>query len=196
MNIARELHDDLGQALTAVKIDLEIIRQSTSDPTTKEKLADVKTLVGNTIRAVQRITSQLRPEIIDDLGLEAAIDWYTKEYANRYGIGVLLDIENSIPISNEDALPLFRIMQESLTNIARHAGATHVEIILTKKNDRIYLEVSDNGTGITEEQINAKKSFGIMSMKERATSMGGTFEIRRGKNLGSKIIINFPTNNQ
>lgn len=192
MNIARELHDDLGQALTAVKIDLELIRQSASDPSTKEKLEDVKMLVGNTIRTVQRITSQLRPEIIDDLGLEAAIDWYTKEYAKRYGIEVFLDIDSSISISNEQSLPLFRIMQESLTNIARHAGATHIEIILSKHDNCILFEVSDNGAGITDEQINARKSFGIMSMRERATSLGGTFEVSRGENFGSKIMIKFP----
>lgn len=194
LNIARELHDDLGQALTAVKIDLEIIKQNSSDTTVKEKLEDVKMLVGNTIRTVQRITSHLRPEIIDDLGLEAAIDWYTKEFAKRYGIEVFLDIENGIPISNEDALPLFRIMQESLTNIVRHAGATHIEILLHQQDDFIQFVVSDNGVGITKDQINAKKSFGIMSMKERAASLGGSFEILRGKIFGSKIMITFPIN--
>ena len=195
LNIARELHDDLGQALTAVKIDLEIIKQNASETRVKEKLEDVKMLVGNTIRTVQRITSQLRPEIIDDLGLEAAIDWYTKEYEKRYGIEVFLDIENGIPISNEDALPLFRIMQESLTNIARHAEATHIEILLSQQEDFIQFVVSDNGVGITKDQINDKKSFGIMSMKERAASLGGTFEINRGEKFGSKIMITFPINN-
>ncbi|MFA5417667.1 MAG: PAS domain-containing protein [Bacteroidales bacterium] len=192
LNIARELHDDLGQALTAVKIDLEIIKQNTSDSKAKERLEDVKILVGNTIRTVQRITSQLRPEIIDDLGLEAAIDWYTKEFSKRYGMAVFLDIENGIPISKDDALPLFRIMQESLTNIARHANATHIEILLNQQDNFIQFVVSDNGVGITKDQISAKKSFGIMSMKERAASLGGTFEIKRGENFGSKIMITFP----
>ncbi len=195
LNIARELHDDLGQALTAVKIDLEIIKQNTADVIVKNKLEDAKTLVGSTIRTVQRITSQLRPEIIDDLGLEAAIDWYTREFSKRYGIKVFLDIENEILISNDEALPLFRIMQESLTNIARHSGATHIEITLNQQDDLIRFVVSDNGTGISNDQINAKDSFGIMSMKERAASLGGTFEIRNGKNYGCEIMIIFPVKN-
>jgi len=194
LNIARELHDDLGQALTAVKIDLEIIKQSTSDSYAKEKLQDVKVLVGDTIRAVQRITSQLRPEIIDDLGFEAAVNWYTEEFSLRYGIEVFLDIESGISISNDDALPLFRIMQESLTNIARHANATQIEIVLREKGDFIHFEVSDNGVGVTEAEIKSKKSFGIMSMKERTASLGGTFNISRRVKFGSKIVISFPTN--
>ncbi|HKM92125.1 MAG TPA: PAS domain-containing protein [Prolixibacteraceae bacterium] len=196
LTIARELHDDLGQALTAVKIDLQIIKQHTSDETAKVKLEDLKGLVGDTIRTVQRITSQLRPEIIDDLGLEAAIDWYTKEFSQRYGIAIFLDIESGIPISNDDALPLFRIMQESLTNIARHAQATHIEILLSQQGDFIQFEVNDNGLGITETEINSKKSFGIMSMKERAASLGGTFEISCKDKLGSKILILFPINKE
>lgn len=194
MNLARELHDDLGQALTAVKIDMEIIKQKSSETAVKEKLEDVKILVGTTIRTVQRITSELRPEIIDDLGLEAAIDWYTKEYAKRYGVEIFLDIENEIPISNDDALPLFRILQESLTNIARHAKATHIEILLNQQNDSIKFEMRDNGVGITEDQIKSKKSFGIMSMKERAESLGGNFEINHGEKFGTSITISFPIN--
>ncbi len=194
LNIARELHDDLGQALTAVKIDLEIIKQRTSDTIVKGKLEDVKVLVGETIKTVQRITSQLRPEIIDDLGLEAAIDWYTKEFSQRYGIKVFLNIESGIPISNNDALPLFRIMQESLTNIARHAQATRIEIMLDQQDDFIHFKVTDNGVGITETEINSKKSFGIMSMKERTASLGGSFEISRENDFGTKIEILFPIN--
>jgi PAS domain S-box-containing protein len=196
LNIARELHDDLGQALTAVKIDLELIKQQSSESITKAKLEDVKSLVGNTIRTVQRITSQLRPEIIDDLGLEAAIEWYTREFSKRYGMEVFLNIEDEIPISSDDALPLFRIMQESLTNIARHSGATHIEILLKQYDDQVQFEVADNGVGITGEQINAKKSFGIMSMKERAESLGGSFEIKNRENQGSKIMITFPIKNR
>ncbi|MBN1768621.1 MAG: PAS domain-containing protein [Prolixibacteraceae bacterium] len=192
LHIARELHDDLGQALTAVKIDLEIIKKRASDTIVKEKLEDVKSLVGDTIRTVQRITSQLRPEIIDDLGLEAAIEWYTKEFSQRYGIKTFLDIENGINISNNDALPLFRIMQESLTNIARHAKATYIEIMLHQHDDLIQFEVIDNGVGITEDKINSKKSFGIMSMKERTTFLGGSFKISPRDTIGSKIEISFP----
>lgn len=192
LNISRELHDDLGQALTAVKIDLEIIKQNTSDAIMKGKLEDVKMMVGDTIRAVQRITSQLRPEIIDDLGLEAAIDWYSKEYMKRYHVAVSLDIEREISISSNDSLPLFRIMQESLTNIARHSGANQIRISLSSMGDSNQFVVADNGVGISEDKIHSKNSFGIIGMRERAISMGGNFDIFTD-DFGTKIIISFPT---
>lgn len=194
LNISRELHDDLGQALTAVKIDLEIIKQQSTDAIVKDKLDSVKALVGGAIKSVQKITSQLRPEIIDDLGLEAAIDWYSNDFSKRYGIEVFLDIDSEIFFSKEKSLSLFRIVQESLTNIARHAHATHVEILLNKQGDDIQLVIADNGVGISDDHINSKNSFGIMSLKERAEFLGGSFEISKGEKFGSKILINFPIN--
>jgi len=194
LNISRELHDDLGQALTAVKIDLEIIKQQSSNSVVKNKLDNAKDLVGNTIKSVQRITSQLRPEIIDDLGLEAAIEWYTNDFSKRYDIEIFLDVDSEIPISKEKSLSMFRIIQESLTNIARHAHAKNVEILLNKQGDVIQLVIADNGVGISDDQIHSKKSFGIMSIKERAAFLGGSFEITMGENFGTKILITFPIN--
>lgn len=194
LNLARELHDDLGQALTAVKIDLEIINKLSSNSQIKGKINKVKALVGSTIHTVQRITSQLRPEIIDDLGLEAAIEWYTTEFSKRYGIEIFLGIEENIPFSNDDALPIFRIIQESLTNIARHTKASHVEILISVEGDSVSFIISDNGAGISPEKITSKKSFGLMSMKERTFSLGGTFDISPGKYFGTKISICFPLN--
>ncbi len=193
LNIARELHDDLGQALTAVKIDLEIIKQNSSDSIMKEQLEEVKMMVGDSIRTVQRITSQLRPEIIDDLGLEAAIDWYTKDYMKRYHIEISLDIEKEISISSNDSLPLFRIMQESLTNIARHSGANQIKISLNTHGDSNQFIVLDNGVGISEDMIHSKNSFGIIGMRERAASLGGNFDIF-ADDFGTKMIVSFPTN--
>ena len=190
--ISRELHDDLGQALTAVKIDLGIIKQNVSDCEVVIKINKVSSLVGDTIKTVQRLTSQLRPEIIDDLGLEAAIEWYTKEFAQRNGIGIFLDIDSGIFISPDASLIIFRIMQESLTNIARHSMANRVDISLMRNGDNIYFRISDNGVGITEDEIKSKKSFGIISMKERAASLGGTFEICRENDCGTVIKLIFP----
>jgi PAS domain S-box-containing protein len=190
--ISRELHDDLGQALTAVKIDLGIIRQKVSDNDVVLRITKVSALVSDTIKTVQRLTSQLRPEIIDDLGLEAAIEWYTKEFADRTGIAVVHDMEYGIKISSDHSLTLFRIMQESLTNIARHSGATKVEIGLYENGDTVNFRISDNGTGITEAQIKSKKSFGILSMKERTSSLGGNFDICCDIRGGTVIKIIFP----
>ncbi len=191
-SISRELHDDLGQALTAVKIDLGIILQSVTDPRVVIKINKVSALVGETIKTVQRLTSQLRPEIIDDLGLEAAIEWYTKEFSLRNGVDVFLYIDSEHDISPNYSLILFRIMQESLTNIARHSKASRVEIGMNKDNESINFMIADNGIGITEDEIKSKKSFGIISMKERAASLGGTFDIYHENGSGTKIKITLP----
>jgi signal transduction histidine kinase len=189
--ISRELHDDLGQALTAVKIDLGIIKQKIQDENLILRMNKVTALVSDTIKTVQRITAQLRPDIIDDLGFVPAIEWYAKEFSERTGIKVLLDLELDIFISPDTSLTLFRIVQESLTNIARHSKATLAEINICKEEKAIQLRISDNGTGITKNEIESKKSFGIMSMKERATSVGGSFYIysEGGNGTSIKIII-------
>ena len=192
MAISRELHDDLGQSLTAVKIDLALIRQHVSDSEIVAKINKVSDLVSETIKSVQRLTSQLRPPILDDLGIEAAIKWYIKEFAQRTGISVFLDMESGIVISADASLFIFRIVQESLTNIARHARADRADIRIFKTGNHINFCISDNGIGITENDIKSKKSFGIISMKERTASMGGTFEIYCENGGGTIIKIIFP----
>lgn len=194
--ISRELHDDLGQSLTAVKIDLGIIKQKVSDDETVNKINKVTTLVGDTIKTVQRLTSQLRPEIIDDLGLEAAIEWYTNEFAQRTGITAILDVDPGIINYPGVSLIVFRILQESLTNIARHSGATEVHVTLSLEKDFIELKISDNGIGITDEQRNSKQAFGLISMKERAASLGGTFSISCKNGNGTVITLVIPVSNK
>jgi len=193
--ISRDLHDDLGQALTAVKIDLGMIRKSISDPKAVSKLDKVSAMVKETILSVQRLTSQLRPQIIDDLGLEAAIDWYTNDFTRRNSVKIFRDIDPDLSISSEASLTVFRIMQESLTNISRHSKADRVDIGLLKTGDNIYFTISDNGIGINEQKINSKNSFGIIGMRERVASFGGTFEIKRGIEKGTTIKIIFPSTN-
>jgi len=190
--ISRELHDDLGQALTAVKIDLAIIKQNVSDPVVVLKINKVSALVSDTIKTVQRLTSQLRPQIIDDLGIEAAIEWYTKEFAQRNSVEVILNVDSGISVSPKASLNIFRIMQESLTNIARHSKATRVIIGLRKSAESICFMISDNGIGIKEHEKISKKSFGIISMKERAASLGGTFDIFQEKGSGTVINLILP----
>ena len=165
--ISRELHDDLGQALTAVKIDLEIIKQSKSIGDVMVKVNKVSSLVSKTIKTVQRLTYQLRPDIINDLGLPAAIEWYAKDFAVRNNIEVEVKLYPMIDISNTASLHIFRIFQESLTNIARHARASQVLVHLYKTVDSINFRISDNGTGINEKKIKSRKSFGLLSMQER-----------------------------
>jgi signal transduction histidine kinase len=191
-SIARELHDDLGQALTAVKIDLGIIRQNTKEENSLSKIDKLSILVGDTIRTVQRLTSQLRPEIIDDLGLDAAIKWYTKEFGERNHIDIFLDMDSEITIPPDDSITLFRIMQESLTNIARHSGANRIELRLYCYENMINFRISDNGVGIPDVKLSSKKSFGIIGMRERALTLGGTFEISGESGNGTVISLKFP----
>lgn len=190
--ISRELHDDLGQALTAVKIDLGLIKQKLNEPEMLSRLVKVSALVSDTIKTVQRLTSQLRPQILDDLGLEAAIEWHTREFAERSGIEVLLEMDTEINIPPEAALTVFRIMQESLTNVARHSQASQVQVSLKNQPANISMVISDNGRGINESELNSKKSFGLIGMKERANSLGGTFEIKNLPGSGTQTILTFP----
>jgi two-component system sensor histidine kinase UhpB len=192
--IARELHDDLGQALTAVKIDLGIIKQRVADQELTLRISKASDLVGKTIKTVQRLTSQLRPEIIDDLGLEAAIKWYTKDFSQRNEIEIYLDMDSEIPLSPDDSLTVFRILQESLTNIARHSGANRVEISFSNDNGIIHFKISDNGVGIKEEGLNSKKSFGIIGIKERAIALSGSCNIYSKNGEGTVIHLTFPLN--
>jgi two-component system sensor histidine kinase UhpB len=192
VTISRELHDDLGQALTAVKIDLATIKQNVTDMATVLKINKTSALVSDTIKTVQRITSQLRPQMIEDLGLETAIEWYTKEFEQRNRIRIFLDIDSSLKIAAEASLIIFRILQEALTNIARHSGASSVEIKLSKIRNKVDFSISDNGIGITEDKINSKLSFGIINMMERAVSLGGTLKIFREDNRFTVIKLVFP----
>jgi PAS domain S-box-containing protein len=192
--ISRELHDDLGQALTAVKIDLGTIRQITHEKEIDLRIKKVSDLVSETIKTVQRLTSQLRPQIIDDLGLVSAIDWYTSEYSERSRIEISLDMSEDLDVEPDTSMIVFRIMQEALTNVARHSKADKVEIKLVKEGNDLCFRMSDNGIGITESQLTSRKSFGIISMKERAASLGGTFSISAGKNGGTVIELIFPLN--
>jgi two-component system sensor histidine kinase UhpB len=194
--ISRELHDDLGQALTAVKIDLATIKKNVTDMATVLKINRASTVVSDIIKTVQRLTSQLRPQIIDDLGLETAIEWYTKEFEQRNRIKIHLDMDCNIKLAPEPSLIIFRIMQEALTNIARHSGATSVEILLCKNGDNIEFSISDNGVGIPEEKLLSKNSFGIITMRERAASLSGTLLIYRVDNRFTVIKLNFTLTNK
>ncbi len=192
--ISRELHDDLGQALTAVKIDLGTIRQGIDNPEIITRVLKASAIVSETIKTVQRLTAQLRPQIIDDLGLAAAIEWYSSEFAQRNSIEVALQVDPGLEISADSSHIVFRIMQESLTNISRHSEATKVDIMLTTKGLFTHLSISDNGKGIDENALNSKKSFGLISMKERAASLGGTFEISSTHSGGTTINLMFQAN--
>jgi signal transduction histidine kinase len=193
--VAREIHDELGQMLTVLKLNLsQKLRQSMdSDPSFSATLGEDIEMIDAIIQSVKRICTELRPSLLDHLGLGPAIEWQSEEFQKRSGIecSVTLDPEN-ISVGPEMAIALFRILQESLTNVIKHAKATKVNVALTKRDNSIVLEIVDNGIGITQEQLAKTGSFGILGMRERVYPWKGTVSIVSGINKGAKIIVLIP----
>lgn len=191
--ISRELHDDLGQALTAVMIDLGSLKKIIPDEEkSKLKIDKISALVNDTIKTVQRLTSQLRPQIIDDLGLEAAVEWYAKDFSERTGIIVVVKLEPVGNITSDISLAIFRILQEALTNISRHSKAKKAVIKLFVHEKMIRFEITDNGIGINVKERKSKNSFGLMSMRERAKCLGGVLRIDSPEEGGTKVSLFSP----
>ena len=194
-NIAREIHDNLGQSLTALKIDLSWLSSNhdKSDKIIEEKIRASKELINSLIRTVQKISTELRPGIIDNLGLSAAIEWQVDEFQKRTGLDCDLNIvPKNLSLNEQLSVNIFRIIQETMTNIIRHANAKTVYISLKEINGTVKLKVIDDGVGITNQQINSFNSFGIMSIKERIIKFNGKVQIKGIKNKGTKIILTIP----
>jgi PAS domain S-box-containing protein len=191
--ISREIHDQLGQSLTALKMDLTcFLNDSIPDQESMAKLEGMIDLVSGTISDVQRISSELRPGVLDDLGLSPAIEWYCDEFEHRTGLQVKLNLNNVQSENMNDNLTLYRVLQESLTNVIRHAQATSVTIKLKKINKCISLTVKDDGIGITKEKIKASGSLGLRGMYERVKQSGGTIQLLSPNNSGTKIQVYIP----
>ena len=190
--VAREIHDELGQALTAIRISLSSwSRDLVTDK--KQESEPILKLVDETIQSVRRISTELRPAILDALGLVAAVEWAAGEFEARTGIKCRLDLPtNDIVIDQERATALFRIFQETLTNVARHANASEVEVRLAKGEGNLTLEVHDNGKGITGEPLLSATSLGILGMQERALLLGGDFAIVSSPGEGTTVRVRIP----
>lgn len=194
--IAKEIHDELGQSLTALKLSLSWIKKRVEDEFLNKKFDETLTIVNALIKQVQNISNRLRPSLIDHLTLEDAIMWQVREFERNTSIVCNVDIaEHNIKLSKNVSLTLFRIFQEALTNIARHANATEVDIKMFKSEASILLIIKDNGIGISEEKIKSPESFGLMAMRERAYSINATLDIRRSHKGGTEIIISVPIRN-
>lgn len=193
--ISRELHDELGQAMTAIKIDLNWIRSQLSSEQSEiqSKIQALIPLVSDTITTVQRICAELRPGILDDLGLVAALEWLTQEFEKRTQIHCRLDIlPEELRVPTEISLPIYRICQEALTNVMRHADAERVSIFMQQKTDEIYLEIRDNGRGISDAEQSASSSLGLMGMRERVMPWNGRVEIDGVAGKGTEIRVHIP----
>ena len=195
--IARELHDELGQLLTALKMDITWLATHAGTQDRKAiatKLGSMGVLADTTMHAVQRISSELRPGLLDDLGLVAALEWLTRDFRERCAISCVLDVDEKLDLSGQQATSLFRICQESLTNAARHSGATKVTVTLLTDEGRVVLSIRDNGKGVSAEEVVHAHSFGLIGMRERARAVGGQLEIVGEPGCGTSVEVNLPLN--
>jgi len=194
-SVARKIHDDLGQSLTALQMDLSWLlgRLPADSQAIREKTQSMSGLVDATIESVHNITADLRPSLLDDLGLPAAIEWQTSDFQKRSGIRCNAHIKcaNS-GIDKALATDVFRIFQEALTNIARHAKATLCKVNLTENGKDLCLDVTDNGIGITQWQVDDPRSFGMIGMRERAHLWGGAVHVRNVKPSGTTVRVLIP----
>ena len=192
---ARELHDELGQALTALKMDLESLRSvlPPDQPELGERTLAMHALLDSTIAATRRIAADLRPLMLDDLGLAAALDWLTHNFSKHTGIATDLVIDDSVAQVPEPlASALYRITQESLTNVAKYAQATSAEIRLERDGDWVELTVRDNGRGIGAADQEKRGAFGLLGIRERVTLLGGEVAIEGAPGLGSEVRARIP----
>lgn len=193
--VAREIHDELGQALTMIKLELALLNDEVLHDATaaNRRIQVLKETVDDTIQAVRRIISKLRPRLLDDLGLTVAIEWQANDFQRHSGIVCEISIDpEEMEIDAKISTALFRIFQETLTNIARHSNATRVTASLIKNEASLELQVHDNGRGITGEQIRDPKSFGLIGIRERAQYWNGTAEFRGEPKKGTTVIVRIP----
>jgi two-component system sensor histidine kinase UhpB len=190
--IAREIHDDLGGNLTAIKMALAMLarRLPPDQPQLADKAAYVDALVDRTIDAVHRISLDLRPSMLD-FGIVAALEWQVREFEKQMGYSCSFSSnEKEIDLSADHAIALFRIFQEALTNIAKHAGATRVTVALKRLRQHVALTITDNGGGIHADDRKKPGSFGLRGMSERARALGGTMALSRAPGGGTIVTIN------
>jgi PAS domain S-box-containing protein len=192
--IAREIHDELGQQLTAIKLDVSWLdRKITGDTVIKERITGVLTMLTEMIHSIRRISTQLRPSILDDLGLLEALKWLARDFQKRTGIRIGLDCpEESLKVDPALTTGLFRIFQETLTNIARHAEATDVSARLYTEDGRLVLTIMDNGKGFDPAAAKKKKTLGLLGMKERTLMMKGAYEIDSQPGKGTTLRFSVP----
>jgi len=192
--VGREIHDELGQVLAAVQMGVSSLAEEYSDHQhLTRKINEMECLLNGAIKTVQKISTQLRPAVLEILGLAAAVDWQALNFQKTSGIPCHREIQLSTSIINRKVkTALFRILQEGLTNVIRHSEATRVGISLKEKGDWLVLTIRDNGRGITADQLNDVSSIGIRGMRERAFALGGQVRVFGRKNEGVTVMARIP----
>ena len=194
-HIAREIHDELGQQLTVLKMDISWLNKKieSEDEKVKFRMKELVGMIDTTVRSVRKISSELRPSMLDDLGLAAAIEWQGQELEKRSGIKVNMQLGVSdLKLPNNIAITLFRIFQESFTNVARHADATEVNVSLRLTGNNLELLIRDNGSGFDVTGIENKKTLGILGMRERVTIINGEYSIESAPGKGTMVRVCVP----
>jgi signal transduction histidine kinase len=192
--IARELHDELGGALTGIKYDLLWLGKHTAmKGDAKVRFLAIREMIDATTKTVQRISSGLRPKILDTVGLAAAVEWHTREFTKRTSIEVKLMQNDALPPLDEALTTgVYRIIQEALTNIARHSEATRAEVLLRLNDGELQVEITDNGKGIDQAMLVHPESLGILSMQERARMLGGKVSFASSPGKGTCVVLTAP----
>ena len=193
-HVAREIHDELGQVLTALRMDVSLLdmRFGAMNPALAEKTADMKNLIDRAIQGVRNVAVRLRPTSLN-MGLLPAIEWLGSEFTARTGVPCAVDVHHGeVEPDEARAVVVFRLVQESLTNVGRYAGATQVNITLARRGDALWLEVRDDGRGFDVAASAQRRSFGLLGMRERAIALGGSVDIRSVPGEGTVIGLTIP----
>lgn len=193
-HLAREVHDELGQLLTAMRMDLGMLRpHGAQDPAVQRLVEDMGMLLDRMFKVTRQVVTSLRPAALD-AGLVAALEWLAQDFSQRYGVPCTVDAGGR-DLDLPDALSsiVFRVVQESLTNVARHADANEVAITLRHEAGELHLQVRDDGQGFDFQSVRHRPGYGLLSMRERVLSLGGTLSIDSGHRRGTVIDIDVPT---
>ena len=197
IHIAREIHDELGQALTGLKFDINALAKSAATGgAIGDKPAHLCQQIDRIINSVRRIASGLRPEVLDEIGLAAAIEWQAREFQRRTGIRCMVEIARGFDDPDKErSTALFRVFQELLTNVARHAHATRVSVRL-EGGEWLRLEVNDNGRGIKDQEAESPRSLGFLGLRERVLAFGGSIEAKGRPGQGTFVSVAIPALSQ
>ena len=193
--VAREIHDELGQQLTAIRMDLDTLRSRlpAGNDRLRGMIDEMISISDATVGTVRRIATELRPAILDDLGLPAAVEWLAEDFERRSGIECRVEVHSdSLHVGPDQAVALFRIVQEALTNVARHSQASHTEVLLEITHDRAIAVVRDDGRGVRSEELRERRALGILGMRERALAVGGTFDVLGKSGCGTTVRVDIP----
>jgi PAS domain S-box-containing protein len=201
LRISRELHDEFSQVLTVLRMDLTVLSRMISktsiDPVKRisliEKITSISELLETAIRSTRRIITELRPAVLDELGLFTAMQWQAQEFENRTGIRCkIIQLQHNINLDKNTSTVIFRILQEGLTNVAKHSEATRVTISLTVRKNKLLLEIKDNGKGIGNDTLRAPTSTGLLGIRERVMVLNGNFEINSEEGHGTSLLVSVP----